>query len=204
PVRPPTVRPPTVRPPTVRPPTVRPPTVRPPTVRRARNEYSFRAGDGRRLPGDGPCVRTEIHDLDRAAARPCLPVARIQDTRHPSRLRSRRRGNRAGEQYRRRARGPVPVLCRRYATLARMNSDSPARAGLWPITWDDVVAARARIAPFLSATPLRRYAELDAEVGARVLVKHDNHLPTNAFKARNGLSLLTAPDEAERRPGVIA
>ena len=48
------------------------------------------------------------------------------------------------------------------------------------------------------ATPVpgaaRRYATLDAEVGhgIRVLVKHDNHLPTNAFKARNAMSFMTA------------
>lgn len=76
----------------------------------------------------------------------------------------------------------------------------------WPITWDDVVAARHRIAPHLSPTPLRHYATLDAEVGhgIRVLVKHDNHLPTNAFKARNAMSLLTALDPEQRTRGVVA
>ncbi len=75
---------------------------------------------------------------------------------------------------------------------------------VWPITWDDVVHARARLAPHLSPTPLRNYRALDTEVGARVLVKHDNHLPTNAFKARNAMSLITALDEGERTRGVIA
>ncbi|MCA9677172.1 MAG: threonine/serine dehydratase [Kofleriaceae bacterium] len=76
----------------------------------------------------------------------------------------------------------------------------------WPITWDDVVAARARLAPHLPRTPLRHYPALDAELGGdvRVLVKHDNHLPTNAFKARNGLALLTALDADARRRGVVA
>jgi len=74
----------------------------------------------------------------------------------------------------------------------------------WPITWDDVVAARARIAPYLQTTPLRRYASLDEEVGARVLVKHDNHLPTNAFKARNTLSFMTALSAEQRAKGVVA
>lgn len=74
----------------------------------------------------------------------------------------------------------------------------------WPITWDDVVAARARIAPYLSPTPLRRYASLDEETGCRVLVKHDNHLPTNAFKARNALSFITALPPEQRRRGVVA
>jgi threonine dehydratase len=76
----------------------------------------------------------------------------------------------------------------------------------WPITWDDIVAARRRIAPHLSPTPLRRYAALDAEIGndIRVLVKHENHLPTNAFKARNAMSLMTALDPAQKTRGIVA
>jgi threonine dehydratase len=77
-----------------------------------------------------------------------------------------------------------------------------------PIPWSAVIAARARLAQHLPtpATPLRHYAALDELVGGgiRVLVKHDNHLPTNAFKARNALALISAltPEEAKR--GVIA
>lgn len=74
----------------------------------------------------------------------------------------------------------------------------------WPIRYEDVVAARARLAPYLPVTPLRHYGELDAEVGARVLVKHENHLPTNAFKARNTLSFMTALGPAQRTHGVVA
>jgi threonine dehydratase len=76
----------------------------------------------------------------------------------------------------------------------------------WPITWDDIIAARGRIAPFVPVTPLRHYATLDTEVGGgvRVLVKHENHLPTNAFKARNAMSFMTALPEDQRRRGVIA
>jgi threonine dehydratase len=75
-----------------------------------------------------------------------------------------------------------------------------------PITWDDIVAARLRLATYLPATPLRHYPSLDAELGAgiRVLVKHDNHLPTNAFKARNTMSVLTALEPAQRARGVVA
>ncbi|HEU0033998.1 MAG TPA: threonine/serine dehydratase [Kofleriaceae bacterium] len=73
-----------------------------------------------------------------------------------------------------------------------------------PITYADAVAARARIAPHLSPTPLRHYAALDEEVGARVLVKHENHLPTNAFKARNALSFMTALPAEQRARGVVA
>jgi threonine dehydratase len=94
--------------------------------------------------------------------------------------------------------------CRRGSEVAEPRSKLHRVS--WPITWDDVIAARARIAPFLAPTPLRRYPALDAEVGAgiRVLVKHENHLPTNAFKARNALSFMTALPPAQRARGVVA
>jgi threonine dehydratase len=76
----------------------------------------------------------------------------------------------------------------------------------WPITIDDVRAARQRIVPYLDPTPLRTYAPLDDATGhgIRVLVKHENHNPTNAFKVRNALSAMTLLTEEERRRGVIA
>lgn len=75
-----------------------------------------------------------------------------------------------------------------------------------PITFDDVLAARARLAPYLTPTPLREYTRLTALAGAgmRVFVKHENHQPTNSFKIRNGLSFMTSLDAGERRRGVIA
>jgi threonine dehydratase len=75
----------------------------------------------------------------------------------------------------------------------------------FPISIADVRAARARIAPFHQRTPLRSYAELDAAVGhgIRVLVKHENHLPTNSFKVRNGLVAVTALNADERSRGVV-
>ena len=76
----------------------------------------------------------------------------------------------------------------------------------WPIALRDVVAARERIRPYLSPTPLRVYAALDQAVGQgiTVLVKHENHQPTNSFKVRNGLAALTAMSEGQRSRGVIA
>jgi threonine dehydratase len=76
----------------------------------------------------------------------------------------------------------------------------------WPVSLADVEAARARIAPYLSPTPLRSYRTLDDEIGhgIHVFVKHENHHPTNAFKVRNGLSALTMLTDDERTRGVIA
>lgn len=74
-----------------------------------------------------------------------------------------------------------------------------------PISIDDAREARRRIAPLLSPTPLREYKELNDAVGGgiRVLVKHENHQPTNAFKVRNGLAALTALDDEQRARGVV-
>ena len=74
-----------------------------------------------------------------------------------------------------------------------------------PITYDDILAAHGRIAPYLSPTPLRNYPELDDLVGhgVQVWVKHENHQPTQSFKIRNGLSAVTALDAAARERGVI-
>lgn len=76
---------------------------------------------------------------------------------------------------------------------------------IWPIELADVRAARARLEPHLERTPLRQYAPLDAAVGRgiTVLVKHENHHPTNSFKVRNALAAMTALDDAERRRGVV-
>ncbi len=66
----------------------------------------------------------------------------------------------------------------------------------------DVLAARARIAPYLAPTPLYRYPALDALTGAQLRVKHENHLPVGAFKVRGGVNLMSQLSEAERAAGV--
>jgi len=75
----------------------------------------------------------------------------------------------------------------------------------WPISFDDVLAARERLRPYLSPSPLRRYPLLDELVGhgITVFVKHENHLPVQTFKVRNALSAVTALSAAERKRGII-
>ena len=68
----------------------------------------------------------------------------------------------------------------------------------------DVLDARRLIAPHLDPTPLRRYPLLDELVGAEVFVKHENHLPTGAFKVRGGINLVGRLDPAMRSAGVCA
>jgi len=75
-----------------------------------------------------------------------------------------------------------------------------------PISFDDILAARDRLRPYLEPTPLRSYALLDDLIGhgVKVLVKHENLQPTGAFKVRNGLNAVLSLDEESRRCGVVA
>src|SRR5438105_7529493 len=68
----------------------------------------------------------------------------------------------------------------------------------------DVLDAARQIRPYLSPTPLRRYPAIDRLVGAEVYVKHENRLPTGAFKVRGGVNLVSRLTEDERTRGVIA
>ena len=72
-----------------------------------------------------------------------------------------------------------------------------------PPTLRDVYAARRRIAPVLCPTPLVRHPLLVDALGLEVLVKHENHNPTCAFKVRGGLNLVESLDEDQRRRGVV-
>ncbi len=89
-----------------------------------------------------------------------------------------------------------------------MEAGKPSRPGAsaWPISLGDVFEARRRTRPHIPPTPLRRYTPLDEAVGQgiAVWVKHENHNPTNAFKARNALSAMTVLSDVEKRRGVIA
>jgi threonine dehydratase len=73
------------------------------------------------------------------------------------------------------------------------------------VTFADVLAARERLAPYLTPTPLREYVQLNDLVGhgIRVFVKHENHQPTQSFKIRNGLASVTALTAEERKRGAI-
>ena len=85
-----------------------------------------------------------------------------------------------------------------------MSLDEMAPA--WPITYEDVLATRERLAPYLTVTPLRHYPLLDAHIGGgtSLLIKHENHQPTCSFKVRNGLSFVTGLSAEERTRGVVA
>lgn len=70
-------------------------------------------------------------------------------------------------------------------------------APLIPPTLVDVYRARKRLAGLLPRTPLGVYPPLARELGFDLRVKHENHLPTGAFKVRGGLNLISTLVEDE-------
>jgi threonine dehydratase len=70
-------------------------------------------------------------------------------------------------------------------------------------TLADVYVARPRVRRIVRQTALARHPLLDAETGLDILVKHENHNPTGAFKVRGGVNLIAALSPADRRRGVI-
>jgi threonine dehydratase len=71
-------------------------------------------------------------------------------------------------------------------------------------TLADVYAARPRVARIVRPSPLLRHPLLTAETGLDVLVKHENHNPTGAFKVRGGANLIASLSPEERRGVVTA
>src|SRR5438132_293868 len=80
-----------------------------------------------------------------------------------------------------------------YRPLVLREMDAPTLA--------DVLAARRRIRPHLDPSPLRNYPSIDRLVGAEVWVKHENLLPTGAFKVRGGVNLMSQLDAPTRARG---
>ena len=70
-------------------------------------------------------------------------------------------------------------------------------------TLRDIYQARTTIAPYIARTPLTYSAGLSAALDAEVYLKHEEHLPLGAFKARGGINLLANMSEQERARGVI-
>lgn len=70
-------------------------------------------------------------------------------------------------------------------------------------TLADVYAARLNVSKYLAPTPLRQYPTLNAATGLDLYVKHENQLPTGAFKVRGGIHLAAGMDRAARQAGLI-
>jgi threonine dehydratase len=72
------------------------------------------------------------------------------------------------------------------------------------ITFDDVCAARARIAPHVHRTPVMMSRTLDERAGTHVLLKCENFQRSGAFKARGAFNAVLQVPETEASRGVAA
>ena len=71
-------------------------------------------------------------------------------------------------------------------------------------SFQDVLLARRRIAPYLPQTPMHSYAAVNELIGTEVFIKHENYQPVGAFKVRGGVNLISQLSPEERERGVIA
>jgi threonine dehydratase len=103
---------------------------------------------------------------------------------------------------------PTAVPCRRnselqgeapagrFAKLARMPAPTP--------TYQDVVAASARVLGHAHRTPVLRSSTADSRLGGQLHFKCENFQRMGAFKFRGAFNALSRFDEAQRRAGVLA
>jgi len=68
----------------------------------------------------------------------------------------------------------------------------------------DVLLAQRQIRPYLPRTPLHSFPAINALVGTKVCIKHENYQPIGAFKVRGGINLISRLSPEERARGVIA
>jgi len=71
-------------------------------------------------------------------------------------------------------------------------------------TFEDVVAAREFIAPYLPKTPLLRVRAISEFLDCDYYAKLENLQPTGAFKVRGGVNLVGTASDEERRKGLVS
>src|SRR5688500_8284899 len=72
-----------------------------------------------------------------------------------------------------------------------------------PVTFEDVLAAREFIAPYLPKTPLVRSEKLSALLDCDYYLKCENVQPIGAFKVRGGVNLVGTTPEEKKRAGIV-
>jgi len=60
----------------------------------------------------------------------------------------------------------------------------------YPISYAEVLKARAVVSGHLTPTCLTRYENLSSLIDAEIFVKHENHNPTGSFKVRGGINVM--------------
>jgi threonine dehydratase len=73
-----------------------------------------------------------------------------------------------------------------------------------PPSFDDILAAREFIAPYLPRTPLVRVDKLSELLGCDYFTKLENLQPVGAFKVRGGVNLVGTASKEERQSGLVS
>jgi threonine dehydratase len=72
------------------------------------------------------------------------------------------------------------------------------------VTYADVVEALPRVRSVLTPTALLDWPGLSELLSCQLLLKHENHQPTGAFKVRGGINLVSTLTDPERDSGILA
>ena len=72
------------------------------------------------------------------------------------------------------------------------------------VTYADVVEALPRVRSVLTPTALLDWPGLSELLSCQLLLKHENHQPTGAFKVRGGINLVSTLSDPEREAGILA
>jgi threonine dehydratase len=70
-------------------------------------------------------------------------------------------------------------------------------------TYANVVAAAPIVHRHIRPTPLYEWPALSRMLGCRFYLKHENHTPTTAFKARGGVHLVSRLPGEQKRRGIL-
>ncbi len=72
-----------------------------------------------------------------------------------------------------------------------------------PPSLQDIYRARPHVRAHVPVSPVMKHPLLDQETGLDILVKHENHNPTGAFKVRGGLNLVASLTADECARGIV-
>ena len=73
-----------------------------------------------------------------------------------------------------------------------------------PVSLGDIVAARARVRPFIQETPLMESTYLNELIGGRLFLKAENLQKAGSFKFRGACNRLLQLSNEEKKAGVVA
>lgn len=72
------------------------------------------------------------------------------------------------------------------------------------VHFDDISAARTRLAPFINRTPLLTSESVNEQLGGKLFLKAENLQKTGSFKFRGATNRMLQLSDGEKRNGVVA